>query len=109
MEDVEMINVEQEMNEVDKSNPLTYFAKFIDDDTFEDLGELSSEYFEEKNEFDEVSIYKKNKLDTNLIKIYLGINMYMGIVKMPSKDYYWKQNKLYRNLKGGDHVNLTSR
>ena len=71
--------------------PFQYFAKFLTNETLNDIVENTDIYLVQKRG-------KSVNTDSEKMKTFLGIQILMGIVQMPRYEAYWLQELLYSLL-----------
>lgn len=83
-------------NTKDYELPYKIFSKFFDDKLYEIILNESHIYYDKKfhsqSEFHKT--LTKDKISINNIKRYIAFLLYMGVVNIPNKTYYWNKDDL---------------
>ncbi|KAL4501545.1 hypothetical protein ABPG72_018596 [Tetrahymena utriculariae] len=93
-------NMLVEYNEVSKydknlksfQQPLDFFLYFLDEDTLNSICNSSDLYYKNNNKTNRAKTHHKQWLQPTIseIKNYIGILIYMGVIRKPQLRMYWK-------------------
>lgn len=82
--------------------PFDFFKLFFDDEVVKLILVETNRYAQNKlNEPNTTNSSRINKwidIDENEHNVFLGVIIWMGLVKMPSISHYWKTSILYKSL-----------
>ena len=78
-----------------------YFRLFLNDEIINDLVNQSNlflkQFLDNHEDIDKFNIFKNVNFTKDDILLFIGIIIYMGIVKLPKQRFHWKKDTLFNN------------
>lgn len=94
------LNINENISGMHDNQPIDFFLLFVDDDIMNLMVQETNKYASQKAERTnllQARIRQWKDTTTDELKIFLGIQIWMGLVQMPSVTSYWCKNILYSN------------